>query len=74
VHALDQQGAVIARYPATMGSQHADLSKPHYGIHGTPEPSTIGKTQPHGCIRLTNRDSLALADAIAPGAPVILQE
>ena len=34
-----------------------DLSKPHYGIHGTPEPSTIGKTTSHGCIRLTNWDA-----------------
>jgi lipoprotein-anchoring transpeptidase ErfK/SrfK len=51
-----------------------DLSKEHYGIHGTPEPSTIGKTQSHGCIRLTNWDALELADAIAPGTPAILQE
>ena len=51
-----------------------DLSKPHYGIHGTPEPSRIGKTQSHGCIRLTNWDALALAQAVAPGTPAILQE
>jgi lipoprotein-anchoring transpeptidase ErfK/SrfK len=38
-----------------------DLSKPHYGIHGTSEPSTIGKTQSHGCIRMTNWDAAALA-------------
>ena len=35
-----------------------DLSKEHYGIHGTPEPKTIGKTQSHGCIRLTNWDAV----------------
>ena len=51
-----------------------DLSKPHYGIHGTPEPSRISKTQSHGCIRLTNWDALALAQAVAPGTPAILQE
>jgi lipoprotein-anchoring transpeptidase ErfK/SrfK len=51
-----------------------DLSKPHYGIHGTPEPSTIGKTQSHGCIRLTNWDAAALAQAVSPGMPAILQE
>ena len=51
-----------------------DLSKAHYGIHGTPEPSRIGKTQSHGCIRLTNWDALALAQAVAPGMPAILQE
>jgi len=31
-----------------------DLSKPHYGIHGTPVPGHVGKTESHGCIRLTN--------------------
>ena len=51
-----------------------DLSKAHYGIHGTPEPARIGKTQSHGCIRLTNWDALALAQAVAPGTPAILQE
>jgi lipoprotein-anchoring transpeptidase ErfK/SrfK len=49
-----------------------DLSKEHYGIHGTPEPSTVGKAQSHGCIRLTNWDAWALAEAVAPGTPVHL--
>jgi lipoprotein-anchoring transpeptidase ErfK/SrfK len=51
-----------------------DLSKEHYGIHGTPEPSTIGKTQSHGCIRLTNWDASELASLVSPGTPAILQE
>jgi len=51
-----------------------DLSKPHYGIHGTPEPSTIGKTQSHGCIRLTNWSAREVAAAVAPGTPALLQE
>lgn len=51
-----------------------DLSKEHYGIHGTPEPSKIGKTQSHGCIRLTNWDAAALAQMLSPGVPAILQE
>ncbi len=46
-----------------------DLSKSHYGIHGTPEPSTIGKTQSHGCIRLTNWDAMELSEMVAPGTP-----
>ena len=50
-----------------------DLSKEHYGIHGTPEPSTIGKTQSHGCIRLTNWDAIAVAGAVAPGMTAELQ-
>lgn len=51
-----------------------DLSKEHYGIHGTPEPSKIGKTQSHGCIRLTNWDVTTVSQAVASGIPAILQE
>jgi lipoprotein-anchoring transpeptidase ErfK/SrfK len=51
-----------------------DLSKEHYGIHGTPEPSQIGKTQSHGCIRLTNWDVLELSKMVAPGTPALLEE
>ena len=50
-----------------------DLSKEHYGIHGTPVPSTIGKTESHGCIRLTNWDVMELAEMVAPGMPAVLQ-
>jgi lipoprotein-anchoring transpeptidase ErfK/SrfK len=50
-----------------------DLSKEHYGIHGTPVPTTVGKTESHGCIRLTNWDVLELADLVSPGVPAILQ-
>ena len=117
VEAVDDQGKVIAQYPATMGSVHdplpigdwkiqkplknpvffynsdlfwdateahakakikpgprnpvgvvwIGLSKEHYGIHGTPEPGAIGKTQSHGCIRLTNWDAEELADMVTPG-------
>jgi len=124
VEAVDANGKVVARYPATTGSKHdplplgqwkingvarnptynynpdlfwdaeaaekkvklaagpnspvgavwIDLSKPHYGIHGTPVPSTIGKTSSHGCIRLTNWDALELATLVTPGMPAVLVE
>lgn len=124
VSALDAAGRTIARYPATIGSEHdplpigkwkilgvarnppfyynpdlfwdakgsdgkariapgpnnpvgvawIDLSKEHYGIHGSPEPSQIGKTQSHGCIRLTNWDVAELAAIVAPGTPASLEE
>ena len=51
-----------------------DLSKEHYGIHGTPEPSAIGRTQSHGCVRLTNWDALKLAGMVKPGTRVIFSE
>jgi lipoprotein-anchoring transpeptidase ErfK/SrfK len=123
VVALDSTGRVLARFPATMGSEHdplpigawkinggskdppffynpdlfwdakgdqskakiapgpnnpvgvvwIDLSKEHYGIHGTPEPSKIGKTESHGCIRLTNWDAEELSRMVSPGIPAILE-
>ena len=51
-----------------------DLSKPHYGIHGTPEPHTIGRSESHGCIRLTNWDVARLAMMVKPGTPAVFQE
>jgi lipoprotein-anchoring transpeptidase ErfK/SrfK len=124
VEAVDANGVVVARYPATIGSDHdplplgnwkingvawnppfnynpdlfwdadasakktklpsgpnspvgpvwIDLSKPHYGIHGTPAPSTIGKSSSHGCIRLTNWDAIELGKMVSPGMPAILGE
>jgi lipoprotein-anchoring transpeptidase ErfK/SrfK len=50
-----------------------DLSKEHYGIHGTPEPSRVGHTESHGCIRLTNWDAMRVAGLVKAGTKVILQ-
>jgi lipoprotein-anchoring transpeptidase ErfK/SrfK len=47
-----------------------DLSVPHYGIHGTAEPQTIGYTTSSGCVRLTNWDAAFLSQRIAAGVPV----
>jgi lipoprotein-anchoring transpeptidase ErfK/SrfK len=51
-----------------------DISKPHYGIHGTPEPGTVGHTQSHGCVRLTNWDALKLAALVGKGTKVEFTE
>lgn len=51
-----------------------DISKEHYGLHGTPEPSTIGRTESHGCVRLTNWDALRLAGMVKPGTPVVFRQ
>jgi lipoprotein-anchoring transpeptidase ErfK/SrfK len=53
-----------------VGTVWIALSKPTYGIHGTPEPSKIGKTQSHGCIRLTNWDATELAKMASAGVTV----
>ena len=51
-----------------------DISRPHYGLHGTPEPSTVGKTSSHGCVRLTNWDAQKLAAMVRPGTRVVFAE
>ena len=50
-----------------------DLDKPHYGIHGTPHPETIGRAESHGCIRLSNWDAARLSMMIAPGVKARFQ-
>ncbi len=47
-----------------------DLSKEHYGIHGTPNPETVGRAESHGCVRLTNWDAARLAMMVHPGTRV----
>jgi lipoprotein-anchoring transpeptidase ErfK/SrfK len=47
-----------------------DITKEHYGIHGSPEPGRIGYSQSHGCVRLTNWDALRVADLVKKGTPV----
>ncbi|MEN0041808.1 MAG: L,D-transpeptidase, partial [Pseudomonadota bacterium] len=53
-----------------VGSVWIALSKPTYGIHGTPDPAKIGKTNSNGCIRLTNWDARELAANVRKGVTV----
>ncbi len=73
-----EAGEKAAKIPAgpnnPVGVAWIDLSKPHYGIHGTPVPAAIGKTQSHGCIRLTNWDVATLAASVGGGTDVVLQD
>ena len=73
-----EAGEQKAKIPAgpnnPVGVAWIDLSKPHYGIHGTPVPASIGKTQSHGCIRLTNWDVAAVTESVGPGTVVVMQE
>lgn len=50
-----------------------DLSKEHYGIHGTDEPSHIGRAESNGCIRLTNWDAARLAQMVGPGIKAVFR-
>ena len=53
-----------------VGNMWIGLSKPSFGIHGTPNPSLISKTASHGCIRLTNWDANDLAKRVKKGITV----
>jgi len=57
-----------------VGVVWVDITRPHYGLHGTPEPAKIGKTESHGCVRLTNWDALKLASLVKPGTRVVFAE
>ena len=50
------------------------INKEHYGIHGTPEPGRISRTQSSGCVRLTNFAAQAVATAVEVGTPVTFRE
>jgi lipoprotein-anchoring transpeptidase ErfK/SrfK len=53
-----------------VGSVWIDLTAPSYGIHGTPNPDKVSKTESHGCVRLTNWDARALAGMVRKGTTV----
>jgi hypothetical protein len=57
-----------------VGRVWAGLSKAHCGIHGTPDPLRIAKSRSHGCIRLSNRSAMSVAEAVSSGIPDMLQE
>jgi lipoprotein-anchoring transpeptidase ErfK/SrfK len=46
------------------------LDRPGYGIHGTPTPEHVGRTESHGCFRLANWDALTLLKLAWTGLPV----
>jgi lipoprotein-anchoring transpeptidase ErfK/SrfK len=56
-----------------VGTVWIDLTKEHYGIHGTPDPGRIGHTQSHGCVRLTNWDAAHVAEWARPGTRVVFK-
>lgn len=49
------------------------LDKPGYGIHGTPVPEQVGRTESHGCFRLANWDAAYLSQIVSVGMPVEVQ-
>ncbi|VVT04256.1 conserved exported hypothetical protein [Sphingomonas sp. EC-HK361] len=70
----DEKAMLPAGPNGPVGVVWLDLSKPHYGIHGTPEPQLIGRTESHGCIRLTNWDVARLSMMVKPGTVAVFQK
>jgi lipoprotein-anchoring transpeptidase ErfK/SrfK len=49
------------------------LDRSGYGIHGTPEPEKVGRTESHGCFRLANWDARTLVELAWTGLPVVVE-
>ena len=72
----DADGEVYELPPgpnSPVGVVWIDLSKEHYGIHGTPDPETIGRAQSSGCVRLTNWDAARLAGMVTTSTEVLFE-
>ncbi|EZP77272.1 ErfK/YbiS/YcfS/YnhG family protein [Parageobacillus genomosp. 1] len=67
---------IVNRQPnpgGPFGAMWLSLSKIHYGIHGTNDPSSIGKYVSKGCIRMHNKDVLELASMVPNGTEVFIR-
>ena len=53
-----------------VGVAWVSLDRPGYGMHGTPHPEDIGKTESHGCFRLSNWNARRLLNMVSVGTPV----
>ena len=70
----DKEADVPAGPNNPVGVVWVGLTKEHYGIHGTPHPERIGKTESNGCIRMTNWSVLALSKVVSDGMQVTMRE
>jgi lipoprotein-anchoring transpeptidase ErfK/SrfK len=71
----EHQKAVLKAGPNNpVGVTWLGLSKPHWGIHGTPAPEKLGRGETHGCLHLTNWDVERLALLVKAGVVVDVQD
>lgn len=56
-----------------VGTVWIGLDKPGYGIHGTPRPEDVGRTESHGCFRLANWNAEYLLRLVSVGTPVLVE-
>jgi L,D-transpeptidase catalytic domain len=64
-------GTSARRYMGVLGTRRLDLGD-GYGIHGTDEPESIGRSVSHGCVRMHNEDIEKLYPMVAVGTPVYI--
>jgi len=57
-----------------VGSAWVSLNRPGYGIHGTAKPEDVGRTESHGCFRLSNWNAELLLKLVSLGTPVLVVE
>jgi lipoprotein-anchoring transpeptidase ErfK/SrfK len=57
-----------------VGTTWLGLSKPHWGIHGTPNPERLGRAETNGCVHLTNWDAQRLSLLAKPGFVVDVRQ
>ena len=57
-----------------VGVAWLSLDRPGYGIHGTPHPEDIGRTESHGCFRLANWNARKLLAMVSIGIPVTVYD
>jgi len=56
-----------------VGTAWIGLDRPGYGIHGTPSPELVGRTESHGCFRLANWNAQYLLSLVTVGTPVVVE-
>jgi hypothetical protein len=64
-------GTTARRYMGVLGTRRLELGD-GYGIHGTDEPESIGRSVSHGCVRMLNEDIEKLYPMVAVGTPVYI--
>ena len=68
----DSKADIAAGPNNPVGTYWLGLSKPHWGIHGTPSPTRVGTSETNGCIHMTNWDVMRLAQVVKPGFAVMV--
>ena len=56
-----------------VGTVWIGLDRPGYGIHGTPRPEQVGRTESHGCFRLANWNAEYLLQLVRIGTSVLVE-